>query len=117
MPFLTNGMKVVIAYIPVLHEGYRKFLDKHADADVVYVFGESLIKKFDYLAKEIRQLSPELIQKAIESWGIVKKVSVLEEDDISEVKAEEIIMPDEDVCKSLAEESFKDKKVVFDTVF
>ncbi|OHA26990.1 MAG: hypothetical protein A3C06_04455 [Candidatus Taylorbacteria bacterium RIFCSPHIGHO2_02_FULL_46_13] len=109
--------KIVIAYIPVLHEGYRAFLDKHADADEVFIFGETLIKKYDYLAKEIRQLSPELIKKAIESWGLVKKISVLEAKDVSKFTAEQIVMPDEDVCKDLAGEAFKSKKVTFDSVF
>lgn len=109
--------KAVIAYIPVLHEGYRKFLERHADADAVFIFGDTLIKQFDYLAKEIRQLSPELVRKSIESWGIAKKVAVLEVDGLAEISVSEIVMPDEDVCKSLAHRAFANKKVIFDSVF
>jgi len=109
--------KVIIAYVPVLHEGYRKFFERHGDAEALYIFGNSLIKKYDYLAKEIRQLSPELIKKAVESWSIFKKVSVLEEGDLHALEVEEIVMPDEDVCKNLADEVFQNKKVKFDNVF
>jgi dCMP deaminase len=52
--------KIIIAYVPVLHNGYRKFFESHKDAEVLYIFGESLVKKYDYLAKEIRQLDPVL---------------------------------------------------------
>ena len=109
--------KVIIAYVPVLHEGYRKFFDRHKDADVLYLFGESLIKKFDYLAKEIRQLSPELVKKAVESWKLFSEVKILEESDLKKIGDAQIIMPDEDVCKSLAGEYFKDSHVKFDSVF
>lgn len=109
--------KVIIAYVPVLHDGYRKFFEKHKNADTLYLFGNSLIKKYDYLAKEIRQLSPELIKKSIESWDIFKKIEILEEEKIGDINAEEIIMPNEDVCKSLAEEYFENNKVTFDNIF
>ena len=109
--------KIIIAYVPVLHDGYRKFFDRHLDAGILYIFGDTLIKKYDYLAKEIRQLSPDLIKKAIESWNIFKKVEVVEEKDLTILEADEIIMPDEDICKSLAEENFSNKKVTYDSIF
>ncbi len=109
--------KIIIAYVPVLHEGYRKFFEKHKDAGTLFIFGNTLIKKYDYLAKEIRQLSPELVKKSIESWDLFENVRILEEEDIENLKSEEIVMPNEDVCKSLAEEELTNKKVIFDNVF
>lgn len=106
--------KVIVAYIPVLHDGYKKFLEKHASADELFIFGEKLIEEFDYLHKEIRALAPVDIQKAIESLGIVKEVSLLEDE---EVNADEIVLPDEDVCRQFAEKKLSDKKVAFDPVF
>jgi dCMP deaminase len=109
--------KAIVAYVPVLHEGYRKFFERHADSGAVYIFGESIIRKFDYLAKEIRQLSPALVCKSIESWELVQCVEVLELDSAPDISADEIVMPDEDVCRAFAEEYFSDKKVTFDSVF
>ncbi len=110
--------KIVVAYVPVLHDGYKKFFERHIeDTKTLYIFGESLIKKYDYLAKEIRQLSPELIKKSIESWNIFKQVEVLEEKDLGSLKDFEIVMPDEDVCQSLAQEYFDKEKVIYDSVF
>lgn len=109
--------KIIIAYVPVLHDGYKNFFEKHAEAETLYIFGESLIQKHDYLAKEIRQLSPVFVKKAIESWGLFKKVEILEASRLKDLDADEVIMPNEDVCKSLAEESFAGKKVFFDNIF
>jgi dCMP deaminase len=109
--------KILICYVPVLHNGYLKLFDKHKDADALYIFGDSIIKKYDYLAKEIRQLAPELVKKSVLGWDIFKKVEILEEGDIEKTDASQIVMPDEDVCKLFAEEYFKDKTVAFDSIF
>lgn len=111
---MEKNKKVIVAYIPVLHEGYKKFLEKHADADALFIFGEKLIEEFDYLHKEIRALAPGEMQKALEGLGIVEKVILLEG---QEIEADEIVLPDEDVCRQFAEENLKNKKVIFDPVF
>jgi hypothetical protein len=71
--------KIVIAYVPVLHSGYQQFFVRHKKADEVYLFGQEIIKKFDYLAKEIRALDPELTRQALLSWGFLKNVFILDE--------------------------------------
>jgi len=112
--------KVVIAYVPVLHEGYRRFFEKHRDAEVFYVLGKDLIALEDYLRKEIRELSPELMVKAIESLNLGKKVEVLTKEKLLKlIEANEasFVMPNEDVCKILAKEFLSDKKVTFDSIF
>ena len=109
--------KVIAAYIPVLHEGYKLLLEKHKDAKSLYVFDEEIISRFDYLAKEIRALQPDDIKKAIESLNIVPEIKILTEKNISELKGCEIIMPDEDVCRLFAEAELVGEKVVFDPIF
>jgi dCMP deaminase len=111
--------KAIVAYIPVLHEGYRRFFEKYKDADALYILGEDLIAETDYLRKEIRALDPELAQKAIQSWGILLSVSVLEKKDIERLKSEAdtFVMPNEDVMHNLVEKYFSGKKIIFDEIF
>lgn len=109
--------KIVVAYIPVLHEGYKLFLEKHSNARSLYIFGNDIIGKFDYLSKEIRALKPLDVQKAVQSWDIIKEVVILEKQNIHELSGAEIIMPDEDVCRLFAEETLKGEFVAFDPVF
>jgi len=109
------GSKAIVAYIPVLHDGYRRFLEKHHQADVCFIFGSKLIDEFDYLHKEIRALDPDLMCSAIRSLGILQRVEVL--DSTYTIKADTIFMPDEDVSRRYAEDRLGDRSVVFDPVF
>jgi dCMP deaminase len=110
--------KVVLAYVPVLHEGYRRFFEKYKDADL-YVFGQEIIAEFSQLGKEIRQLDPEIIKKSLLSWGVFKNVFIAGEKEIQEIKdaAEEIIMPDEEIMRELSEKYFFGKETIFDAIF
>ncbi|MCI5108519.1 MAG: deaminase [Candidatus Pacebacteria bacterium] len=107
--------KVIIAYVPVLHEGYRHLFESHKDVDKIYIFGKDLIKEFDYLAKEIRALDPELIKKSLDGWDI-PEVSVLNKDNINEVTSLDVVMPDEDICRQFADRYIKGN-VTFDPIF
>lgn len=110
--------KTLIAYVPVLHEGYRRLFEKYKDAKL-YILGKEIISEFTYLSKEIRELDPELIKKSVESWGLLPKVDILTLEKIKDVNEseKEIIMPDEDIMHELKEKYFQDKKITFDTVF
>jgi len=111
--------KIIIAYVPVLHEGYRRFFEKYKDAETLYVFGSKIIEEFDYLRKEIRALDPELIKKSIESWKIFPKVEVLDKDSLNDIQNSKwgIVMPNEDVTKELAEKYLSGRKIIWDTIF
>ncbi|MEA2006968.1 MAG: deaminase [Patescibacteria group bacterium] len=110
--------KVVISYVPVLHEGYRRFLEEHKDAGV-FIFGKEIIERFGYLYKEIRALKPEQMKKAIESLGIVRDVRILDINELKKLTKSDlkIVMSNEDIMHELAEEYFPNKKVLFDDVF
>jgi dCMP deaminase len=110
--------KLVLAYVPVLHEGYRRFFEKYKNASL-YILGPEMIGKFSQLSKEIRQLDPEIIKKSLLSWGVFKSVFIAGEKEIQEIKdaAEEIVMPDEEIMHELAEKYFSGKKVIFDAIF
>lgn len=112
-------MKTLVAYVPVLHEGYRKFFTKHDGPQELLLFGPEITVEFSQLAKEIRQLEPSLMQKAIEALGIFEKVIVL---DVAGARAlnsseREVVLPDEDVSRELAEKYFPKAHITFDPIF
>jgi dCMP deaminase len=111
--------KIIIAYVPVLHEGYRRFFANHKDADCLYIFGPEIISKFDYLRKEIRALEPELMRQAIKSLDIFKTVEVLTEEKLKLLQQgkEEIVMSREDVTMFLAETYFAGRQIIYDNIF
>ena len=110
--------KAIICYAPVLHEGYRRFLEKYAEADL-FILGQDLISQFDYLYKEIRALEPEKVKKAVEAWGIFPKVGILNTRTLTKISKDydKFILPREDIMEEIAEKYLKNKKVTFDEVF
>jgi dCMP deaminase len=111
--------KIVIAYVPVLHEGYRKFFEKHKDADIIYIFGQEIISEFYYLSKEIRQLDPKLIKAALLAWKLKSKVDILTPKILKsfEQKKLAIVIPNEDVTKAIWEKYFPKQQVTLDSIF
>src|SRR3989344_357856 len=111
--------KVIVAYIPVLHEGYRRFIEKHKDAKVIYIFGKDIILEFDHLSKEIRALDPKLVLKSLESCGLISKAKILKHNDLQKLNNYKynIVVPDEDVTKELSEKYLKKASVFYDPIF
>lgn len=111
--------KIIVAYIPVLHEGYRKFLESHDKANTLYLWGENLFEEADYLSKEIRALNPNLMKKSLEALAFDFKIKILTRENLSEVVSfdGEIIMPSDDISHIFKEKFLGDKKVTFDNVF
>jgi len=111
--------KAIIAYIPVLHEGYRKFFERHPDASSLFVFGPEIISSYEHLVKDIRKLSPELVKKSIEAWKIFDKVEILDEEKINKIQKDciPLVISDDDITTDFVEKKFKDNPLEKDTIF
>jgi dCMP deaminase len=111
--------RAVVAYVPVLHEGYRRFLERHARGVPLYLIGPELYEDYRPLAKDIRALPAELAATAIAAWGVGSEVAVLDVHSATELaeRAPTIVMPAEDVSYQVAERFFGRCEVTFDTVF
>ena len=111
--------EVVVAYIPVLHEGYVRFLEAHGRGRPLFLIGPELYTDYRPLAKDIRCLDAELAASAIGAWGICSDVSVLDEQGATRLAGENprITLPDEDVSHQLVERFFARCEVRYDTVF
>ena len=110
---------VVVAYIPVLHEGYWRFLDRHARGRRLFVVGPSLYEDYRPLAKDIRRLDAGLVAAAVDAWGICSEVFVLDAALAEQLAVERpsLILPAEDVSYQIVERWFPRCDVVFDSVF
>lgn len=111
--------KVLIAYVPVLHEGYRAFFARHADAEALYLFGADVIAEYEHLVKDIRKLDPELMQKAIASWEMFPRVEILTKERISELQkaTDTIVYSGDDITMDLVARYFSTHQTEIDTVF
>lgn len=94
----------LIAYVPVLHEGYRRMFTKHAGA-VLYLVTPALVaKEFPLLARDRRQLPVEDMLRVIRALELFSDVAVLSDEDLSQLNASarRVILPDDEVGCALA---------------
>jgi dCMP deaminase len=108
-----------LAYVPVLHEGYRRFIERHARAAPMFVVGEELYADYRPLAKDIRALPAALAAQAIGGWGICSQVSVLTERGARELAEQEtrLVMPAEDISYRLTDRFFARCEIRYDSTF
>jgi len=111
--------EVVVAYVPVLHEGYRRFLEAHGRDRTLYVVGPELYADYRPLAKDIRCLDAGLVASAIAAWGLCAEVKVLDAEGARRLAeaAPQITLPAEDVSYQLVERFFPRCPVRYDSAF
>lgn len=114
----TTASRLVIAYVPVLHQGYLKFFKKQAGTGKLWLIGKDLLASIDYLRKDLRALDPEEMASIIRASGWIKTVSVLKLADIAKHDQPNvrIIMPDEDISRAVGAR-FKRAAVSYHPVF
>ena len=111
--------EVVVAYVPVLHDGYRRFLEAHGRDRPLFLIGRELYADHRPLAKDIRALDPRLAAEAIGAWGICSEVGVLDVAGAGRLAEEgpAIVLPAEDVSYQVVDRYFARCAVRYDTVF
>jgi dCMP deaminase len=113
-------MKQVLLYLPVVHAGHQAFFARHSDAAEVLVLGSGFRAAFKSLAKDIRALPPDTAAGFLQLMLPGIPVRVIEPADLqAALTAGTLVLPDEDVTRSLAADYHLDegRTVVFDRTF
>jgi dCMP deaminase len=116
----ATAQPVVVAYVPVVHEGYRRFLERHARDGRAYVLGRDLYADQRPLAKDVRALEPEDAARALDALAIAESVTVLDAAGAARLAGEDalsIILPAEDVSYAVVERHFPRAAVRYDPAF
>jgi len=110
---------VVLAYVPVLHEGYRRFFETHARDRALHLIGPELHADYRPLAKDVRALPAADAASAIAGWGIAASVDVLDRAGAEALaaRAPSLVLPAEDVSYQVVERFFPRAAVRYDPVF
>jgi dCMP deaminase len=112
--------EVVLAYVPVLHEGYRRFLERHGRDRRAFVIGPQLHADLRPLAKDVRALDAQDAARALASLEIATSVAVLDElgaRRLAEEPGLSLVAPAEDVSYAVVERWFPRAAVRYDTAF
>jgi dCMP deaminase len=110
---------VVAAYVPVLHEGYRRFFEAHARGRRLFLIGPEIYADYRPLAKDVRALDADDVRAAVEGWGICSEVHVLDEAGAARLVEQPVafVLPAEDVSYQVVERFFERSPVRYDTAF
>lgn len=102
--------KVIVAYIPVLHQGYWQLFSAFPDVSELYLLSGEKAQEFTPHHKEIRALSEEKIISAIKSWQRFSSVEILSTEKIQKLNSEKaiLVIPDELVTTEFAEKYLPD---------
>lgn len=66
-----------MAYIPVIHEGYRRFFEQFPEVKELWLIGKELAHELRPLQKDIRALPPSDTQKLLKSWQRFQTIEIL----------------------------------------
>ncbi len=111
--------RAVVAYVPVLHEGYRRFFERHKDADRLILLGAEIIKDYKPFSKDLRALPPETMKAAIDSLGYFKIIEVADAAALDALNDPHmnVFMPDDDTLRKLQAKHFPKAKAEYDPIF
>ena len=113
-------MKQVLLYLPVVHAGHEALFARHGDAAEVLVLGEGFRRLFKSLAKDIRALPPARAARFLQVMLPDTRIRVIEPEDLpAAVTADTLVLPDEDITRTLAAEHGlgEGRTLVFDKTF
>jgi dCMP deaminase len=112
-------MRTLVAYVPVLHEGYLRFFEKYEEPKELYIFGPEITAEYAWLAKDIRQVHPMRMKQAIEALGIFDRVHVLDTALLGTLaeSTNSVVLPDEDITRELVGKYLPNVEVTFEPIF
>ncbi len=114
---VKNKKKIVIALVPAIHAGYINFFNKNKNTKLLLI-GKSFFKEFPTLERDVRWAKEDDLITVIKSLKIFESVSFLEKKDIKHIpKNVEIIMPEDDILRKIAQKYLPGMEVTFKNIF
>lgn len=111
--------QTILAYIPVLHQGYYQFFTQQPPAEKLLVIPASIAQEFTPTHKEIRALQEDLIISAIMSWKVFSSVEICSLTDLEKLNNEKssVTIPDEVVTRELARKYLSNCAITKTSIF
>ena len=115
----TESQGAVMMYMPALHAGYLKFIEKQAQ-DNVYLLDEDLLKEVPALERDVRAVQPAQMTEALQAVlaPSQRRVQLLGKRALGMLPDNmRITMPDEEISHEVAENHLELHTVTFEPVF
>ncbi len=93
--------KVIAAYIPVLHQGYRTLFENNPSFHELYIVDDSILNTFREIVKDIRRLDPVIIRQSLTAWNLFYSIVVADENVLATLNHPDttVLMPE--LCRYL----------------
>lgn len=110
-------MLPVVAYVPVIHQGYLELFAQYPD--YLYVLDENVLSLVPYLSRDVRACRPESIVAQARGLGFFREVRVVDRRFLKSLKKTgmHVVMPDEDISREVANRFSLEAQVQFVSVF
>ena len=116
-------MKIILAYIPVIHRGYLELLERCTDHEI-WIFDGAFLKTVGLetpsIRKDLRALSAWEASQALSGLFPRRAIGVIGQlDNLQALLARgfDFIMPDDEICRELRTRFMPEERVQFERVF
>ncbi len=95
---MIKKSELFAGYVPVIHDGYIKALNRHPNARIG-IFNNEILDDIPYLRKDIRAINPTDAVKAISGLG--RDAFIMGRSDLQTALKKSIIMPEDDITRKI----------------
>lgn len=115
----SNDMEYLLAYIPVLHQGYFQYLTQVTAPRTLFLIPPEMAQEYTPVHKEIRALTTEQIRTAIESWRVTEAIRIVTTEMLTKLNAsrESFHIPDELVTREICKKYLPDCPTTVSSIF
>jgi dCMP deaminase len=109
--------KAIILFVPVIHNGYLKFLNKNKGD--IFILDKDIINTFVHLTRDLRLIDPDVIVKLLRTINPDRKIELLNFDKLNELSNSKysFIMSEDEVSHEIHEKYLGNNKVIYDSIF
>lgn len=113
------GSYGVYLYVPVIHEGIRRWLLKHFDAQFIALVGPNTLSERRSIVKDIRRMPVDDVAVALRALQLTRNLRVMEFEELSSLETEivSLVMPKDELMLEAAAHLPDSVRPVFESVF
>lgn len=112
-------MQTLVTYVPVFHEGYRRFFTSVEGKKELYIIGDEFIEETPVYRKDIRRLPAQTAKRTLEALELFEHVHILTKESAKRLntKGRKLIFADDDASRTIAGDYFECATNIFKPVF
>jgi dCMP deaminase len=114
-----KNSQILVTYVPVIHEGYRRFFRRFPDVTELWLIGRELAYELRALQKDVRALEPAQVKRLLAAWPQFKTIEILTPKTLRSLRQakNQLVFANDAISRHLVKKYFADNRVLFADVF